>query len=71
MDLPREDKSEVYMKALDYAKEHNLDINNRTDVRKILQILDPEHMNEKEIDEFMYQLKNATIFLNIMGAKNK
>jgi hypothetical protein len=56
---------------LDYAKEHNLDINNREDIKKILEILDPEHMSEKEIEEFMYQLKNATIFLNITGAKNE
>lgn len=71
MDLPVEDKSELYMKALDYAKEHNLDINNREDVIKILEVVDPEHMSEKEVDAFMYQLKNATIFLNITGAKNE
>ena len=65
MDLPHEDKSALYMKALDYAKEHNLDINNKEDVAMILQALDPAHTSTKEIDEFMYQLKNASVFLSI------
>lgn len=70
MDLPHEDKSELYMKAMDYAKENNLDINNREDVKKIVEVLDPLHSSEKEIDEFMYQLNNAAIFLNVTDAKN-
>lgn len=69
MDLPQEDKSELYMKALDYAKEHNLDITMSEDVKTILEALDPEHTSEKEVNEFMYQLKNASLFLNITGAK--
>jgi hypothetical protein len=71
MDLPVEDKSEMYMKALDYAKEHDLDINNSEDVKKILEALDPEHMSDKEVVAFQYQLNNATMFLNIVGAKNE
>lgn len=69
MDLPREDKSELYMKALDYAKEHNLDINSPQDVYKILEEVDPEH--KEDINDFMYQLKNATMFLNLASAKNE
>jgi hypothetical protein len=71
MDLPVEDKSELYMKALEYAKEHDLDINNREDVKTIVEAVDPDHSNEKEIDAFAYQLKNVTMFLNIVGAKNE
>jgi len=71
MDLPREDKSALYMKALDYAKEHNLDINTKDDVAMILQVLDPAHTSEKEVDDFMYQLKNASLFLRIANAKNE
>jgi len=71
MDLPHEDKSALYMKALDYAKEHSLDINNKDDVASIVAVLDPEHASEKEVDTFMYQLKNAALFLHIASAKNE
>ena len=33
-------KSELVIDALQYAHDHNLDINNKDDVRKILEILD-------------------------------
>ena len=68
MDMPREDKSDLYMKALDYAKEHDLDITNAQDVYKILEEVDPDH--KEDINDFMYQLKNAQMFLRLAGAKN-
>jgi hypothetical protein len=69
MDLPPEDNSEIIMKALDYAREHNLDVNNSEHVKSILEALDPAHASEKEVEEFKYQLNNALIFLNISGSK--
>ena len=69
MDMPREDKSELYMKALEYAKENNLDINNLEDVKKIAEALDPDHTSDAEVAELKYQLTNATMFLNLTGAK--
>ncbi len=36
-------KSELVIDALQYAHDHNLDINNISDVQKILDVLDPEH----------------------------
>jgi hypothetical protein len=71
MDIPREDKSELYLKALDYAKENNLDINNSEDVKRIAETLDPDHTSDKDVEEFKYQLNNASIFLNITGAKKE
>jgi hypothetical protein len=71
MDMPREDKSELYMKALDYAKENNLDIQNIEDVKKIAEALDPDHTSDKELEDLKYQLNNAKIFLNITGAKER
>jgi hypothetical protein len=71
MDMPREDRSELYMKALDYAKEHDLDINNLEDVKTIAEALDPDHTSDKDLEDLKYQLNNAKIFLNITGAKNE
>lgn len=66
MDLPKEDKSELYLNALDYAKENNLDINNIEDIKKILEALDPNQ--KEELNDFQYQLKNATFFLTLTSA---
>lgn len=67
--MPQEDRSELYLKALKYAKENNLDINNREDVVKIVEELDPTHATRAEIDDFQYQLQNAQTFLDIANAK--
>ena len=36
-------KTEIVIKALDYAQTHELDINSKEDVKKIIEALDPEH----------------------------
>jgi len=36
-------KSELMIDALQYAHDHNLDIANKDDVRKILEVIDSEH----------------------------
>ena len=59
-------KSELVVDALQYAHDHNLDINNKDDVRKILEVLDTEH--KEDIDAFMELLKTSDVF---MGMKAK
>jgi phosphoribosylpyrophosphate synthetase len=59
-------KSELVIEALQYAHDHNLNINVSEDVRKILEVLDPEH--KENIDEFMDLLKTSDVF---MGMKAK
>ena len=71
MDMPREDKSELYLNALDYAKEHNLDINKAEDVLQIAKAVDPEHTSKEEVEELIYQLKNATFFLTMTSKKEE
>ena len=57
-------KSELVIDALQYAHDHNLDINNIDDVRKILDALDPEH--KENAVEFVELLKTSD---NFMGMK--
>lgn len=64
------EKTELVIKALDYAHTNNLDINNKDDVKRILDFLDPEHTSEADIDEFMQLLQNADTFMD-MTAKKK
>lgn len=59
-------KSELVVDALQYAHDHNLDINNKDDVRKILEVLDTEH--KEDLDAFMELLKTSDVF---MGMKAK
>jgi hypothetical protein len=64
------EKTELIINALEYATTHKLDINKKEDVKKILDILDPEHVTEAEVNEFMKLLQNADTFLE-MTAKQK
>jgi len=59
-------KSELVIDALQYAHDHNLDIANKDDVRKILEVLDPDH--KVDVDKFMETLKTSDVF---MGMKAK
>ena len=61
-------KSELVIDALQYAHDHKLDINNKDDVRKILEVLDPEH--KENIDKFTELLKTSDVFMG-MKAKEK
>lgn len=63
---PVAQKSELVIDALQYAHDHNLDINNKDDVQKILDALDPEH--KEDIDAFVEILKTSDTF---MGMKSR
>lgn len=69
MDDKVTEKTELVIKALDYAHSHNLDINSKTDVKKILEKLDQEHMDEKEVEEFINLLQNADTFMEMTSKK--
>lgn len=68
MDDQKVKKSELVIDALTYAHEHNLDINKREDVEKILEVLDPEH--KEDMNEFSELLKDSEAFMD-MTAKEK
>lgn len=56
-------KSELAIDALQYAHDHNLDINNMSDVQKILDVLDPEH--KENAIEFAELLKTSDTFMGM------
>ncbi len=60
-------KSELVIDALQYAHDHNLDINNISDVQKILDVLDPDHKENSA--EFAELLKTSDTFMG-MKARN-
>ncbi len=64
------EKTELAIKALDYAHTHNLDINNKDDVKKILETLDPQHISNEKVEEFVILLQDADSFME-MTAKIK
>lgn len=53
------EKTELVIKALDYAHTNNLDIKNKEDVKKIIETLDSEHSSDEGIEEFMKLLQGA------------
>ena len=62
------EKTALIIKALQYARDNNLNIYMKEDVRNILQHFDPEHISDAETEEFMMLLhatyshmKNAAI----------
>lgn len=61
-------KSELVIDALQYAHDHQLDINNKEDVQKILEVLDTEH--KEDVDAFMEILKTSDTFMG-MDAREK
>jgi len=62
-------KSELVIDALQYAQDYKLDINNKDDVRKILDVLDPEH--KEDLDAFMGLLKTSDTFLGMDALKKE
>lgn len=66
MNDPVVQKSELVIDALQFAHDHNLDINNKDDVQKILDVLDPEH--KEDVAEFAELLKTSDTF---MGMKSR
>jgi len=61
-------KSELVIDALQYAHDHNLDINSISDVQKILDVLDPDH--KENVAEFAEVLKTSDTFMG-MKAREK
>lgn len=61
-------KSELVVDALQYAHDHQLDINNKDDVQRILDVLDPEH--KEDVHAFMEILKTSDAFMG-MDAREK
>ncbi len=68
MNDPVVQKSELVIDALRYAHDHKLDINDKADVQKILDVLDPEH--KEDFDAFMEILKTSDTFMG-MTAREK
>ncbi len=56
-------KSEIVIDALQYAHDHDLDINKVDDVQKILDVLDPDH--KEDVAEFVELLKTSDTFMGI------
>ena len=56
---PAIEKTELVINALSYAHEHNLNIQNKDDVKKILEVIDPDHSSEEEVEAFMKLLQAA------------
>lgn len=58
-----QNKSELVIDALQYAHDHNLDINKIEDVQKILVVLDPDH--KENVAEFAELLKTSDTFMGM------
>lgn len=71
MDDKAIEKAELVIKALEYAHNHKLDINDRSDVKKILEILDVQPINEKEVEEFMNLLQNADTLMEMTALRKE
>ena len=56
-------KSELVVDALQYAHDNNLDINNLSEVQKILDVLDPDH--KENVAEFAELLKTSDTFMGM------
>jgi hypothetical protein len=60
---PTTEKTGQVINALSYAHEHNLDIQNKDDVKRILEVIDPEHSSEEEAEAFMKLLQAANALI--------
>lgn len=69
MNDPVVQKTELVIDGLQYAHDHKLDINNKVDVQKILDVLDPEH--KEDVDTFMEILKTSDTFMGMKARENK
>lgn len=68
---PAVEKTELVVKALDYAHTHNLDISNKDDVKKIVEAVNPEHSSEEDIEELMKLLQAGDTFMEADADKRK
>lgn len=58
-------KTELVINGLSYAQDHNLDIHNKDDVKKILEVIDPEHVSDEIVADFMKLLLSADALIEI------
>lgn len=65
------EKTELVVDALSYAHKNSLNINSKDDVKKILEVLDPQHTSDEEVEEFMKLLQNADTFMEITATKKE
>lgn len=65
------EKTELVINALDYANKHDLNINNKEDVRKIAEAIDPEHVSNEDIEELMKLLQATDTFMDMEAAKKE
>ena len=63
------EKTELVITALEYAHTHNLDINSKDDVKKILKAIDSIHVSDKEVEEFIKLLQSADTFMEMTAVK--
>lgn len=66
---PVTQKSELVIDALQYAHDHGLDVQNEADVCKILNILDPNHI--QDVAEFVELLKTSDVFMDMKAKEIK
>ena len=71
MKNPVVEKTELVINALDYASTHNLDVNNKEDVRRIAEAVDPEHISNEDIEELMKLLQATDTFMDMEAAKKE
>lgn len=67
------ERTELVIKIIHYAQEHDLNINDKNDVKKIVKAIGSD-LRDEEIEEFMDQLENANIFMDMSArdlTKNK
>lgn len=55
--------TEKVIDALSYAHKHNLDIDSKEDVQKILEAINPEHSSIEDTEEFMKLLQAANVLI--------
>ncbi len=63
------EKTELVINAIDYAYTHNLNISNKEDVKKILEVFVPERISEEEVKEFMDLLEHADAFMEVTASR--
>jgi len=66
---PVTQKSELVIDALQYAHDHELDIQNEADVCKILAVLDLNHT--QDVAEFIELLKTSDVFMDMKAKEIK
>lgn len=69
MEKKVKEKTEIVIKALEFAYEHKLDINSKDDVIKILENVNIQIANENEIAEFKVLLQSADTFLEMKHSR--